>query len=206
VEAVEAVEVEEVEGTAKRRQTETDSGFFRSHLFFLLYPHNNNNNNYNNNNDSPQFAPALGSFAVARGLAGRLYDEAAAAQGLAPGAGSCLGLQACFGETFKICSLLCLGGALCSVLLALRTRGSYLELGRELAEEDEERARVKQAAADAAARAAAAAVAASAAAAAAAAAAYSPLSSQSSSSGRFHHRHHRHHPRSHALSERDSIF
>lgn len=141
----------------------------------------------------------------ARGLAGKLYDKAATAQGLPPGAG-CAGLQACFGDTFRACSLLCLAGSLCSVSLALRTRGPYLELGRELAEEDEERATVLRAASEAAARAAAAAAHAAAHAAAAAA---SPSASAAQSHHR-HHRHHhprspRHHPRSHAL-ERTSIF
>lgn len=138
-----------------------------------------------------QFAPALGSFAFARGLAGKFYDRAAAAQGkLSPSGGTaakCSGLHACFGETFKICSLLCLAGSLCAALLAARTRESYLELGRELAEGEDERARVLKAAADAAARAAAEAAAAAAA------------------DRRRHHLSH-HHPRSHALSERDSIF
>ena len=138
---------------------------------------------------TPKFAPAVGSFAFARGLAGKLYDRAAAAQGLSPGAAAgCSGLNACFGETFKICALLCVAGALCSVLLAARTKGCYLELGRELAAGDEERERVLKAAAEAAAEAAARAA-----------------SAVSAADRRRRHLFH-HHPRSHALSERDSIF
>ena len=69
-----------------------------------------------------QLAPAAGSLALARGLAGAVYDAEAARQAR-PG-GACLG-PACFGPAFAACAAACVASAAAALALARRTRPLY---------------------------------------------------------------------------------
>jgi MFS family permease len=73
-----------------------------------------------------QAAPALASVLLARGLAGTVYDRAAAAQG-SPG-GECVG-GACFGPTLVALAGLQAVGAVMAGVLAWRARAKYRRLG-----------------------------------------------------------------------------
>ena len=74
-----------------------------------------------------QVAPAAGSVLLARCLAGRVYDRAAAAQGAPPG-GECRG-GACFGPTLLALAGLQACGGVVAFTLAWRARAKYRRLG-----------------------------------------------------------------------------
>ena len=82
-----------------------------------------------------QLAPAAGSLGLARGLAGTLYDRAAAAQGTP---GYCEG-RICFKLTFLICAGLGVCATVAAAALTLLSRGPYARLTDALAADDADR-------------------------------------------------------------------